>query len=161
MIGDPLSPRARIPEKRAKMNQENTQTSVPGAGRIPNSKRRPPARSAKILAIGLSTTAMLAMSTGYAFAGMVEKSGQSPEAPTPTPQPGLVPPVVDAPQITPPAPNSIVIPAPLPSPATAAPMPKAVAPAPVVTQETVIEIPTPQAGSGSSNWGKQKSSGSN
>lgn len=127
-------------------------TKTPTA-RTAGSKRRPPARSAKILAIGLSTTAMLGMSTGYAFADFAQKANEVtiPPVPESLPQPAPA---------TQPADTTAITPAPVSPPASIQPAPAA--PSQVSTQqETVIEIPVPQAGNGSSNWGKQKSSGSN
>lgn len=153
MQHDPLLNRDTKPERDAMTLDNSDKPARTPSARTTGSKRRPPARSAKILAIGLSTTAMLGMSTGYAFADFAQKANEV-----------AIPPVSESlPQQAPatqPADTTAITQAPVIPPASIQPAPAA--PSPVSTQqETVIEIPVPQAGNGSSNWGKQKSSGSN
>lgn len=114
------------------------------AGATPRGTRRPPARSAKILAAGLSTTAMLGMTTGYAFAGVVQEKNQSTTVPPAPAAPAAPETAADATAGT--TTRQTIAPA-APSPAT----------------DTVIDVPVPgaQPGSGSSNWNSQPSSGSN
>ena len=150
MINDPLIPQATDSApavgRPARTNHANDKKS----------KRRPPARSAKILAVGLSTTAMLGMTTGYAFADFAKKQQELPVDPSIVEAvPGAQNTGSEPPRSTDGATNGQ-------SPSTA--QPPAVAPAPSTPtprQDVVIEIPVPQAGNGSSNWGNQKSSGSN
>lgn len=105
-------------------------------------KRPSPATSAKILATGLATTAMLGMSAGYALAS--HDKAETPDTEV--------------------APNNLsTIAAP---DETMAPAPQTV-PAPAVTTPAVIEIPVPDAAPAQpgNNWGNsgnnQTSSGSN
>lgn len=114
------------------------------SGATHRAKRRPPARSAKILAAGLSTTAMLGMTTGYAFAGVIQDKNQT----------TTIPPVPTVPTMQQPTAQST----------PTAPPPGSIAPAtPSPATETVIDVPIPgaQPGGGSSNWNNQQSSGSN
>lgn len=150
MINDPLIPQSH--GSAPTVDRAARTTSV----KDKKSRRRPPARSAKILAVGLSTTAMLGMTTGYAFADFSQKQQVPPTDPTSTEtaagiSSGGTAPVAPA-TVAPSAPPAVVTPSQVSPPA----------PAPVAPQqEVVIELPAPQAGNGSSNWNNQKSSGSN
>ena len=150
MINDPL-----IPASTTDPSTTPSRRPADAAGKR-SPKRRPPARSAKILAVGLSTTAMLGMTTGYAFADFAKKQQELPVDPSIVEAvPGAQNTGSEPPRSTDGATNGQ-------SPSTA--QPPAVAPAPSTPtprQDVVIEIPVPQAGNGSSNWGNQKSSGSN
>lgn len=142
MINDPLL-HTLSPER---PNAMPTTTQV----KKTKKSRRSAARSAKILTLGLSTTAMLGMSSGYAFADIVHKNGTT--TPNPVPTPPIASPVTAAQSITPTAPAESTPPA--AAPAAAAPQ-----------LGTVIEVPVPTngatPGNGNSAWGNQKSSGSN
>ena len=157
MLHDPLLSRhnANNPEK------DSVVTTPQDTGSTPKSKRRPPARSAKILTIGLSTTAMLGMTTGYAFADLAKSDG--------TPQPSMVPDntfAVSGANTTKTSTRAMPM-----TPTVESPQVKAVQTPPAVAnnipqQEVVIEVPTPQMsgatpGNGNSSWNNQKSSGSN
>ena len=140
MINDPLLPAATSKRQDAMTTptKKNSKTT-----------RRSPARSAKILTLGLSTTAMLGMSSGYAFADMAHKDDST----TPTPaQSSPVGSSVPTPQTLTPTAN-----APTSSPAAT---PAVVTP----QQAAVIEVPVPTSGAtpgnGNSSWTKQKSTGS-
>lgn len=141
MINDPLIPTP--PSKR-----QDTMTT-PTQEKKSKTSRRAPARSAKILTLGLSTTAMLGMSSGYAFADLAQKDETINSIPAQTSP--IVSPAVTPQSLTPTVPS-----------ATNAPTTTPVAVAP--QQAAVIEIPIPSGaaapGSGNSSWKKQKSSGS-
>ena len=167
MINDPLlnSTRAHQLRKDSPVNTERTTPTKPKA------KRRPPARSAKILTFGLSTTAMLGMTAGYALADLAQKNN----APTPDNVAvdaslaniaGTTTPGVASANATPTPP--VAAPA-RPSGATpnvADPTQSVQAQTPTAPQQNVvIEIPTPQtsgatSGNGNSSWNNQQSSGS-
>lgn len=138
--------------------------SVPPPPRAPKRARRPkPATSAKILATGLSTTAMLGMTTGYALAGRTV----SPEPDTTLPS-GTTGAVTGA--ILPAAPTAPTAPTPATTPAEAPSMPTATAPvvtAPVITAPVVtaapevVDVPVPASpGNGGGGWNTQQSGGS-
>lgn len=132
-----------------------------------------PAASAKILATGLSATAMLGMTTGYALAAR-----ETTPAPTTDQQQGIASPSTVTGGLAPTGGSPALTPlAPL-VPATAAVSPQAVpqatspAPAPtnsqatVASQPQVVEIPVETVapavpGSGGGGWNNQPSSGSN
>ncbi|CAB4571237.1 MAG: hypothetical protein F2545_07565 [Actinobacteria bacterium] len=141
MINDPLLP-SRTPQR-----QENMTSPTPQ--KKSKTSRRSPARSAKILTLGLSTTAMLGMSSGYAFADMAHKDDNT------TPTPTQIAPVA-APAATQQS-QTTVAPVAASSPAAS---PAVVAP----QQSAVIEVAVPSGGatpgSGNTAWKKQKSSGS-
>lgn len=164
MINDPLLHTAHQERTKRDLTM-NTDTPTTKKSKT---KRRPPARSAKILTVGLSTTAMLGMTTGYALADLAQKkdlpaTNNAPTNPaiangSDTPTPGVV------------IPNNAVTqsaPTPVPTPQVGVPPQAAQLQTPVAPQqEVVIEIPTPQTsgatpGSGNSSWNNQKSSGSN
>ena len=166
MINDPLLPKS--PEAHREPNVKSPQKKVNG----PKSKRRSPARSAKILTVGLSTTAMLGMTTGYAFADLAQKkhvgtsvdpiltsmtqstsaelSGQVNAQTAPTPQPA---PKASA--------STKAVQTPLQTATPQAAATQNAAPQPAATQEVVIDVPVATPGNGNSSWKNQKSSGSN
>jgi hypothetical protein len=138
MLNDPLLS-TPIPKKQEAMNTDTPKEKA-------KKTRRSPARSAKILTLGLSTTAMLGMSGGYALADLAQKDNSINPAPTPAiPNTSTI--------LTPTALSTGVDVAPVSTPAIVAPQ-----------QATVIEVPVPQnaatPGAGNSSWKKQKSSGS-
>lgn len=138
MINDPLLPTSTPHRQDA--------TKTPQQERNSKRTRRSPARSAKILTLGLSTTAMLGMSSGYAFADLAQKGDSA--NPTPTQTSPIV-----SPEVTPPTPAPVATSS--PGTTTAAVTPP---------QSAVIEVAIPSGGAtpgnGNSAWKKQKSSGS-
>lgn len=141
MMNDPLLS-TLTPNKRDAMN-------TPQQEKSPKKSRRSPARSAKVLTLGLSTTAMLGMSSGYAFADLAQKDDNA--APTPTPIATDIAPIETQQSQTTNAP--VVASLPVATPAVVTPQ-----------QSAVIEVAVPSGGatpgSGNSSWKKQKSSGS-
>lgn len=152
----------------------------PGASRSAashTSRRRPkPATSAKILATGLSTTAMLGMTAGYAFAGQNDTPAPQPTPSTPASLSGPVAPgtartsdTTVTPQIAPLSTEPAVSGSALPN--TAPATPSVIAPAapaaPVASvpdttaAPVIIDVPVPATpGNGGGNWNSQQSSGS-
>lgn len=126
-----------------------------------------PAASAKILATGLSATAMLGMTTGYALAAR-----ETTPAPTVDEQQGVASASTIAAGLTPTGGPAALTPlAPL-VPATPAASPQATSPAPTTSPTTaasqpqVVEIPVETVapavpGNGGGGWNNQPSSGSN
>lgn len=115
-----------------------------------------PATSAKILATGLSTTAMLGMTAGYALAGRNDTPAPSPTLSSTVPaSPGATTPPAASPVVTSPVVTAPVVTAPVvDTPGTAAPV--------VTAPPTeVVEIPVPATpGNASGGWNSQQSSGS-
>lgn len=154
MLHDPILAKMNNPSIQKDQTVETTEP--PGRTLTTKPKRRPPARSAKILTVGLSTTAMLGMTTGYAFADLAQKTDEVPVAPvtpraplsqTVTQQIPASPPVV-APQSAAPSASAKKVPA----------APAVTQQTPTAPQEVVIDVPV--AGNGNSSWNNQKSSGS-
>lgn len=161
MISDPLLEKMKTPSIQKGQSMETSESPA----RAPKTKRRPPARSAKILTVGLSTTAMLGMTTGYAFADLAQKTEELPVTPV-TPQAPVSPVIaqqippsqtVVAPQAGAPSASAKKAPA---VPATAQQTPAAPQGAQNAPQREVV-IDVPVAGNGNSSWNNQKSSGSN
>ena len=158
MLHDPLLAKMNNPSIQKDQTMETTQSPA----RAPKAKRRPPARSAKILTVGLSTTAMLGMTTGYAFADLAQKTEEAPVAPVAPVSPAATPqtpasPSVVAPQAASPSASVEKTPA---APAPAQQTPAAPQGAQNAQQQEVV-IDVPVAGNGNSSWNNQKSSGSN
>jgi hypothetical protein len=143
MINDPLLSSTHPLHEESSMTTHTAHTKK-------KTRRTPPARSAKILVVGLSTTAMLGMSTGYAFAGLAASTENTELPPT---QPPLLTPEIPTEQSSADVASAIST------------RPVATPPAVVSQSDTVIEVPVPSGsatpGSGNSSWKKQKSSGSN
>ena len=132
-----------------------------------------PATSAKILATGLSTTAMLGMTAGYALAGRNDTPAPSPTLPPTVPVPPQGSGNVSVPQTLPGASSATTSSNPASPDATTPPAASPVVTAPVVgTPGTaapvvtapptdVVEIPVPATpGNASGGWNSQQSSGS-
>lgn len=141
MINDPL-----LPTFSPMRQDDSSSTSQAKKTKTP---RHSAARSAKILTLGLSTTAMLGMTSGYAFADIADKNVAT------------IPPTQSSPIVT-----QAVTPQSLAPSEPRATTSLATAPAVVAPQQgTIIEVPIPSSeaipGNGNSGWAKQKSSGSN
>lgn len=157
MMNDPLLPSRSTPPTAALPH---------GSKARRRAARRPkPATSAKILATGLSTTAMLGMTAGYAFAGRQT---------TPTPQPAPTSPITPADATGNATPSTALEQTTQPSAVADATVADATptvttpavtvepAPAPAATAPpVVVDVPVPAVpGNGGGGWNSQQSSGS-
>lgn len=129
------------------------------------SRRPSPAASARILATGLATTAMLGLTTGYAFA---RKAQQPENTPNVSGTPSLTNPDGSAtnPDGSTTTPDGSATTPTVQTQNTVAPSPRTEAQQPVVTSPPVVEIPVPtvapaQPGNNWNGGNNQPSSGSN